>query len=364
MALERCTDEVSEVSADIVLLLLKSGCNPNSSDMLGCPAIYCLKPFSPRGHHIAYRNMVYLLEAGADPNHTLGRKESLHNSLLLDWLGCDLELPFLSLLLKSGCNPNSLSLMGYSVLCHAVDDEATAHVKTLLKTGADPNVFTSYDLNCPFAAARKSTPLLHRALQLSRGTHSLQSSHDIALLLLQAKCDPNVVNPAGYTALYEAAIGGYMKDVKFLLKYADLNIATPRLYWTPLHFTTYTDNKSLVKLLCNYRANPNKRDATGSTALHMAVRYRLHTIRNLLSAVGADPNMEDFLGLKPGSYHFKKNIDSFNSVVGHDIDMFGQKILSLLEDSMPYDRLDARQLVCGGGLTKHRCCDGIAGQYT
>lgn len=357
MALECCTDGVS---ADIVQLLLESGCNPNSIDMYGRPAIYCLNPFNPRGHHIEYRNMVCLLEAGADPNH--GRSGD-NCSLLFDWLQCDSELPFLSLLLKSGCNPNTLCPMGYSILCHAVDDEATAHVKTLLKAGADPNVFTSDDLACKLAAARKSTPLLHRALQLSRGTHSPQPSQDIVLLLLQAECDPNVVNPAGYTALYEAIVGGYMEDVEFLLKYADPNIATPRLRWTPLHFATYMGNKSLVKLLCDHGANPNKRDATDSTALHMAVRYRLHTIRSLLCAVGADPNVDDFLGLKPGSYRFKKNIDSFNSVVGPDIDIFGQKLLLLSEDAMTYSR-DATQLVCGGGLTKQRCCNGIAGDYT
>lgn len=88
-------------------------------------------------------------------------------------------------------------------------------------------------------AARKSTPLLHRALELSRGAHSLQISQDIVLLLLQAGCD------------------GYI--------------------WQ------------------------------------------------------------------------SENIDLFNSVVGHDIDIFEEKLLLLSEDARSYGK-DAMQLVCEEGF--------------
>lgn len=91
----------------------------------------------------------------------------------------------------------------------------------------------------------------------------------------------------------------------------------------------------------------------------MAVRYRHREIRDLLYKAGVDSKVEDFIGLKPSSYHFKRNIAAFNSIVRHDIDVFGQRILWLAEDMEPLGGQDARPLVCGGGETKRQYCDGV-----
>lgn len=228
----------NRVGADIVLLLLKSGCNPNSMNRFGETALYQVRAGDGRGRNNAYQNMVDLLDAGADPNHT---SHSGDRTLLEIWRN---DTHFLSLLLESGCNPNTPGCDGYTILCHAVDDGNTRAVETLLEAGADPNVFTSYDMGDKIERVRKSVPLLHRALHQSK---------NIALTLLQSShiiCNPNVSNLAGYTALYEADVEGDIADVEMLLTYnADPNIATPGLCWTPLHIATYMNDKPLVKLL-------------------------------------------------------------------------------------------------------------------
>lgn len=367
MAMEH---SLNQVAANIVSLLLRSGCDPNSTDRIAQTALWKVGvPYQLRNYNddwdgrdsqnsnstfvadeqndIAYQNMVDLLDAGADPNHTLSG-----NRLIGEWM----HLPsFLSLLLKSGCSPNSLS-HGSTLLCHAVDDGDIEAVQTLLEAGADPNVLTSYDITSRI----KRVPLLHRALN---------ESMDIGLKLLQSRhiiCNPNVRNAAGYTALYEAAVDGDIADVKLLLAHgADPNIATDMLRWTPLHVATYMDDKPLVELLCDYspyhRIDLNKQDETGSTALHMAVRYRHRKIRDLLYKAGVDSRVEDFIGLKPSSYHFKRNIAAFNSIVHYDIDVFGQRILCLAEETEGMGPFySARPLVCGGGETKRQCCNGVA----
>lgn len=88
--------------------------------------------------------------------------------------------------------------------------------------------------------------------------------------------------------------------------------------WTPLHYVTYTRNKELVELLCDNGANPNAQDATGSTALHIARRYYSDNrqIRDLLCSFGADQEAKDFLGLRPKSYNFRRNRNTFHDIVG------------------------------------------------
>lgn len=67
--------------------------------------------------------------------------------------------------------------------------------------------------------------------------------------------------------------------------------------------------------------------------------------------------MEDFIGLKPSSYHSKKNIALFNSIVCHDIDVFRKSILWLIQDMEPLSQdANAKRVICGGGESKHQCC--------
>lgn len=294
--------------------------------------------------------MVDLLDAGADPDHTTYTFRGCQPPLLHQSSVRVDSRDIFELLLKSGCNPDSLDRFGHTLLCHAVHNDNPDLVELLLESGADPDILTSEDMY-----GSPSVPLLHRALE---------TSWNIVLLLLRSGCNPNLADSQGYTVLYRHTVnGGTIEEISCLLEYADPNIATTGLCWTPLHWVTYTqEDPALVKLLCERGANPDKEDATGSTPLHIAIRYRRYKNRDMLHTFGADIHTEDFIGLKPDSYYCWRNIDAFNSIVGHDIDIFGRTLLEAPRTGSAGD-----ELVCGGVKClsgKGECSDQIAnGRY-
>lgn len=79
-----------------------------------------------------------------------------------------------------------------------------------------------------------------------------------------------------------------------------------------------------MRILCAHGVDPDRKDATDSTVLHIAARYRHQTIRDMLCSRGADQEAKDLLCLKPGSYRFSRNIHAFDSVVGNNITSFAQ----------------------------------------
>lgn len=246
------------MAVDIVFLLLKPKCNPNSMNLYGETAGYYIRvEVGPRLINIAYQNMVDLLDAAADPNHILNH----YQTLLEIWSN---DIRFLSLQLESGCNPNTLGCDGY-----------TKAIDNVLQVGTDPNVFTSYEMGDKIY---KSVSLLHRAF-----LHQLKN---IAWILSQSSgkiCTPNVTNPAGYKVLCKAAVDGDIADVEIFVIYdADLHIVTSRFSWTPLNIATHMDNKSLEEFICNHNDDLNKQDATGSTGLNRAVRDLHRELQDLL----------------------------------------------------------------------------------
>lgn len=99
---------------------------------------------------------------------------------------------------------------------------------------------------------------------------------------------------------------------------ADPNISIDQMCWTALHYATYVQTSALW----NYGANLNERDKSSSTFLYIAVRYQYKRIQDMLCTSGADPEVKDFLGLKPGNYCSTRNICTFNSIVSDGIEDF------------------------------------------
>lgn len=221
-----------------------------------------------------------------------------------------------------------------SELITAVDQSKPEAVQRLLAAAANPDT------------QKAGCPILHIAAR-SRYVGHKSSSSDIVRFLLESGCDSNSRDQNGYTALYLATISGSSDKVRWLLETAkslshqlhphpaDPNATNTEMLWTPLHYATYACDLKLVTLLCRNGANPNKQDATGGTPLHILRRYCHNQcaqidsrallslrIRDKLREFGADPDAEDFLGLKPGSYHFNKNRREFFKIVGYDLASF------------------------------------------
>jgi len=61
----------------------------------------------------------------------------------------------------------------------------------------------------------------------------------------------------------------------------------------PLHIAAQNNHVNLVKLLLENKANPNKQNLAGQTALHMTQTYEMEALSDLLLNAGADPDLKN-----------------------------------------------------------------------
>ena len=164
-------------------------------------------------------------------------------------------------------------------LHHAIESGGLAAVKTLLKTGADPNEETGGG----------RTPLHSAALS------ERQDRAKIVDALLKAGADPDASDEDGWTPLHVAAGAedGNPGSVKLLVAAgADLN-AQDEPGRTPLHYAVLSKygGTRVVSALLKLGSNPRAFDERGRTPLHYAVtRSPLAVVRRLLEEVG--PNVK------------------------------------------------------------------------
>ncbi len=118
------------------------------------------------------------------------------------------------------------------------------------------------------------------------------------------KKDANSINKTskeGYSPLTLACYYGNNEVAKYLIKNVkDVNSKSG--YGTPLMAATVKRNVELVKLLLEYKANPNAVDQNGSTALHFSVIFSYEEIIKLLMAAKADITLKDNRGNSPLDY--------------------------------------------------------------
>lgn len=135
--------------------------------------------------------------------------------------------------------------------------------KRLLATGLDPNTHT-----------KAGSPVLHGAARSTSVGHMPARQ-----TLLDCYWSRGAIQTQGTKMViqhYIQLLSGIRNDtsVRWLLKYADPNATNTEMQWTPLHHATYVYNLRIVNLLRANNANPNVRDATGGTALHVVKQYR------------------------------------------------------------------------------------------
>lgn len=114
------------------------------------------------------------------------------------------------------------------------------------------------------------------------------------LRLIKEGADPDVRNKRGGTALMIAVHEGHDDVVKVLLE----NGANPdqqgtEYRYTALMYAVSEQNENIVKYILDAEPNLGLRDASGFTALHMAILSGNAKIVDMLMEAGADPLILD-----------------------------------------------------------------------
>jgi ankyrin repeat protein len=149
----------------------------------------------------------------------------------------------------------------------AVEMDSAFAVRQLLAKGADPNVTTT-----------KGAPVLVSALQ----ENALAAARE---LLKSPKLDPDALNPAGENALMIAALKGHIDIVKTLVEkhQAEVNKAG----WAPLHYAATSGQEEITRYLLDNSAYVDAESPNLTTPLMMAARSGNIRVVKLLLDEGA-----------------------------------------------------------------------------
>jgi ankyrin repeat protein len=173
------------------------------------------------------------------------------------------------LLLKHKANPNHQNQSGISALMLAAEQGFFECVKNLVEGGANvelaPSGRTALNMNLS-----GQTPLFCAA----------KEGHlEIVKYLLDKNANPNATNHYGVSVLWIPCQRGLTDIVELLLQYdADTEIAPHGTEaedrsisgWTPLYAAIKSRQYQVVKLLLEYKANPNAITSLGSTPFLLA----------------------------------------------------------------------------------------------
>lgn len=220
------------------------------------------------------------------------------------------DLEEVKTLLKSGADPNAYNGLGFSPLYIASASHQLGTMQALLDAGARVDALSTYGTALTFAAGSGNAPGVK--LLLGRGADpSMDRTDGITVLmmaanvgspdivgdLLERKVNVNVQDENGTTALAYAARGGFVPVVKALLD-AGAEVGTPDHEGrTALMGAAINGHAEVVRMLLKKGGSIDARDAGGRTALMLAAAYGDHpAVVEALIAGGADRKATDAKG--------------------------------------------------------------------
>ncbi len=177
----------------------------------------------------------------------------------------------------------------YDDFFKAVEFDNAEKVQQLLERGFDPNSPNS-----------KGQPALMAAMQ--------QSSNKVVDLLVNWPTSKlSIKSPQGETPLMLAALNNKMDLAKLLiLRGADVN----QPGWAPLHYAATKGHIEMMRLLIDNSAYLDAESPNGTTPLMMAAHYGTPMAVKLLLEEGADPRIQNKLGLSAWDFAHNSKTDA------------------------------------------------------
>ncbi|XEV04565.1 hypothetical protein FSHL1_009852 [Fusarium sambucinum] len=197
------------------------------------------------------------------------------NALVAAVQGCNLEA--VELLLSNDWDVNGKDEEGYGALHYAAGLGTIRIIEALIAKGAE--------LNLPGGGGQMP---LHMAAE--------RNSDGVKAMLENNVTDINALDDEGITPLWQASYSDMVDCVKALLQRSpNLNVIDNSKHWTALH-AAY-DNPEITKLLLDAGANPTLGDENGLALLPFVADQEngLETVQHYLQA-GLDPNSRDESG--------------------------------------------------------------------
>lgn len=222
---------------------------------------------------------------------------------------------------------------GMTALLYAAQANDLELAEALLDAGADPDRGNAYDITPLWLAATNRSPLMTELL-LARGadaTFAMPHGETALMaagrsgdagsirLLIEAGADPNASEDKhGETALIWAAAENHRDAIRALVeggadpdqpgKMLDLapmewvqigmvSTVLPAGGWSPLMYAARENARDAARALTEVGANPDLRDADGTTALGVAIMNGHYDLAAWLLEAGADPDVADRTGM-------------------------------------------------------------------
>jgi ankyrin repeat protein len=226
-------------------------------------------------------------------------------------------LKVMEMLLKAGCNPNSRSAEGYTLLHFVIRAGHTPIVRLLLTHHADHHIPTPEGTLLPAGlsplkiAAKKGRDEIVRLLlacqrdkaplmdEMTSIMHMViadykegdQARLDIVVALLDAGCSPNSLSQEGYSLVQLAIWEGHSDLAELLLRRgADHRYITPEgaslpSGWSMLHLASHKLLRGICKLLIDKGLDPMALTPDGKQAIQIAFGTNLPGSATLATAL-------------------------------------------------------------------------------
>lgn len=231
---------------DCVILLLKSGANPDKPDGDGRTALHWA---AYQGNH----KLVKLIIGKCKMKSAYDKegRTPLHLSISHD------NIKVIQIILKylDRAEVDAIDNKSMTALCWAVFYERIEHTKLLLSHGASRSILDS-----------EGRSVLHWTSQ--------NKTHTLISLLLEEGCNTiNFQDKEGRTTLHMAVGHGGDTMVQYLLSVPDISInQQDAIKRTPLHWAAVLGQKHIVEMLLNRGADYSIPDCNGARALHYAAQ--------------------------------------------------------------------------------------------